>query len=398
MEEQNSTKKNILYTLLTVTIAGIIFTIFYFFFIRTPAKSGGGLENSIIGRFLGFPEPKLKEDPLPPPSQEAEEVATTTFPTIEPKLVQLTDFPVSSFAFNTKEDRIIFYKKEGGNMFSYDFSGKIKDKISNITIVGIFDVAWNPAQDRRVVSYLDQETIKSFVHIATSAVALLPQQIKSQSWSPDGKSLAYLAENNTRINLVIADAAGKNQKNIYTTPLRDARIQWVTQDRIIFETAPSGVAEGFVFSFSRNNGNFNKLIKGFGVTSKWSPGGALALVSQTNAQGKNIALSVYDSAGEELFNPNLATFSEKCFWLAVKKAYCAVPRNNQSNITWPDEYLRGEINTADKIVTMDMEKNDVREIFSEENFDISSLMVTKDEKYAVFIDRADGTMWSIKLK
>lgn len=400
MEEQSSIKKYIIYAVLTIVIVGIMFAIFYYFFLPSGIEKGKRVENSIIGRLLGFPEPKPREEPLPPlsTSTPSEIQATSTIPAIEPKLIQLTDFSVSSMALSAKEDRVMFYKKDGGNMFSYTLNGQVKDRISNITIIGIYDVSWNTKQDRRVVSYLDQEIIKSFMHTATSVVTLLPQQIKSPVWSPDGKSLAYLSESNARTNLVVADSSVKNQKIISTTPLRDARIYWATPDRIIFETAPSGVADGFVFAFSRARGLFDVLIKGFGITSKWSPDGSLAFVSKTNNQGKQLSLTIFDSAGNETFIPNIATIAEKCFWLTIRKAYCAVPKNTQPNSVWPDDYLRGEVHTSDKLVAIDIEKNDVREVFKEKNFDMSNLLVTKNEAYTLFIDRTDGTIWSLKLK
>ncbi len=384
------------YIVIGIIAVGIILAGFYFLFIRTGGAENSGFENTIIGRFLGFPEPKPKDDETALPSPPKEPIETTT--PIEPKLVQLTDFPVSSISLNKKEDRVIFYKKDGGNMFSYDLSGKTKDKLSNLTIIGIFDVQWNTSQNRRVVSYLDQDTIKSFVHIATSAVALLPQQIRSPVWSPDEKSLAYLTDTNARLNLIIADIAGKNQKNVYTTPIRDPHIQWITSDRIIFETAPSGLVESFIFVFSRSRESFDTVMTGFGLTTKWSPDGAFALGSQTNGRGKKPILLVYDTAGNKRFDTNLATISEKCTWVGAKKAYCAVPRDIQSNAVWPDDYLRGEIHTADKLVIIDVEKNEVREVFNEGNFDISNLVVTKGETYALFIDRTEGTLWSAKLK
>ena len=47
------------------------------------------------------------------------------------------------------------------------------------------------------------------MHIGTSSIAVLPQDIKSFSWSPDGKSLAYLTPKDGALNLVIADSAGR---------------------------------------------------------------------------------------------------------------------------------------------------------------------------------------------
>ncbi len=316
----------------------------------------------------------------------------------EAVLMALADFPVVSLALNPAGNKVLFYKKDGGGLFVVDFNGKNQEKISNLTVVGLIDALWTRAGDRASVFYLDQEILKSFVQIGTSSVTALPQDLKSFSWSPDGKSLAYLVKKNNELSLVIADSAGRNPRTVYTTPIADAQLSWITSDRIAFQTAPSGLAEGFLFVFSRSNGILSRILGPvFGLTSFWSPDGSQVLTASTEANGRNLKMIIYDASGKAVFSITPPTLPEKCFWASTTLLYCAVPQNNLANTVWPDDYLRGELNTSDRILLIDIKEKKVGEIYNSD-FDISDLRVTKNQDYLFFIDRKNGTPWSLKLK
>ena len=315
------------------------------------------------------------------------------------RLVRLTDFSVVSPSLNQDESRVLFYKKDGGDLSSSDFNGASQEKISNITIVGITEAIWSPSRDRAAVFYLDDETLKSFLHRSTTSVAVLPQNLASFSWSPDGKNVAYIESKNERVNLVMADAAGKNAKAIATTPLRDAKIRWITADRVAFQTPPSGLAEGFLFIFSRSAGTFNKIAGPlFGLMSTWSGDGSRVLVSSTGFNGSGLKLVVLDASGKLIFDTGVGTLATKCVFAGNQEVFCALPRALTSNSVMPDDYLRGDINTLDKIVRINVDKKEVTEVFGENSFDAEQLIITKNRDYLFFVNRTDGTLWSIKLK
>lgn len=391
MNELKRTKL-IIYFILGIMVLGLLGLLTYSRFTTTgrkPTPKGPG----ITGRLSdGRPTPTEKR---PEKLNLGEE-----FPVAAgQKLIKITDFSVVSPSLNKEENKILYYKKDGGNLYSSDFSGQKQEKISNLTIVGILEALWSPARDRAAVFYLDQETLKGFLHIGTSSVAILPQNLKSFSWSPDGKSLSYLIFKDDRLNLVSGDSAAKNIKNIFSTPVLDAQISWVSADKIAMQTAPSGAAEGFIFLYSRASGSFQKILGAiFGLTSLWSPDSSRILISSTNSAGRNLRLAVTDTSGKILFNSNLATLPEKCTWADNKEIYCALPRDISTENIWPDEYLRGEVNTTDSLVKVNIEKKEIEGIFTEEGFDVSSLILSKDKNYLFFINRVDGTLWSLKIK
>lgn len=388
--ENNITTKRLIYIISGIILLGIL-GYFLYSSIKTSQKKQPE-EKGVTGRFPGTLPPSAKKEIPGQPSEK--EISGAP----EARLIRLTDFSVVSAALNKNESKILFYKKDGGDLFSSDFRGENREKISNLTIVGISDAIWSPSKDRAAVFYLDQETKKGFLHIGTSSVAILPQDIISFSWSPDGKFLAYLTKKDTHTDLIVADSSGKNQKVVFSSPILEANIQWITTDKIALATAPSGLAEGFLFLYSRGIGSFNKVVAANGLTALWSPDGNKIITASTNAAGKDLHLVLQDASGKEIWTPAMQTFPEKCFWLSAKEFNCAAPRFISPRAVLPDEYLRGEISTTDRIIAADTEKKILREIFNEGNFDISNLLATKDQSYLFFVNRKDGALWSYKLK
>ncbi len=389
----NRTKRIIYISIMVVIFIVLGYLLFRSLFIKeTVVKDSVG---RITGRAPGTGLPQFGEGAVL--VEEPREIEISGRP--EQKLIRLSGFPVVSPALDATQKKIRFYKKDGGDLLQSDFSGESQEKISNLTIIGLLEALWAPKGDRAAVFYLDGEQLKSFLHIGTTSTAALPQDLSGFSWSPDGKSLAYLQKRDDKLNLVVADSSARSSQTIFSTPILDAQIQWVTNDRFAVQTAPSGLAEGFIFSYSRSSGAFTKVLGPLlGLTSLWSPDGSKVLVSSTGTDGKNLRLSVNDSSGKALFNITPPTLPQKCKWLSPQKLYCAVPRTSPANSVLPDEYLRGELNTSDRIIRLDLESKKIEEIFNQEDFDISDLLLTKAEDYLFFINRKDGALWSLKLK
>lgn len=387
--------KRIIYLIVGVLVLGLLGFLIYSFYSpaetpKTPRTEGisgrlgtGGLSGAGEGETLA----------------ETGDITTAIVGRPEETLVRLADFPVISPALNSAEDRVIYYKKDGGDLFSSDFGGEKREKISNLTILGLTEAVWSKREDRAAVFYLDGETLKGFLHLATSSIASLPQNLKGLSWSPDGGSLAYLAPNEDRLNLIVADSSARGPRTIFTTPILDLQLNWVTQDKFALNTAPSGLAEGYIFTFQRASGAFTRILGPFfGLTSSWSPDGSRILAATTDRSGGDLRLTVHDSTGKTLLAVTPPTLPEKCAWLNSSELFCAVPSPLPSGVVWPDDYLRGELNTGDRVISLDLEKKEIKEVMGRSNFDIANLTVTKDRSNLFFVNRKDGTLWSLKIR
>ena len=392
-------KKRIIY----LSLAGIVLLIGAYFvwrlFIRssTPTQPTG--QPPINGSVPGFPQggggattPNGTGTSTPP---------ITTLPPEAQKLLQLTDYAIIGPSLNKDETRVLFYKKDGGGLYAIDFDAKATDKISPVTIIGLLEATWSRNRDRSTVEYLDGDTLKSFLHIGTSSVAVLPPNTYSPTWSPDGKSLAYLIARDNLTNLIITDASGKNPRTVFSTPLPDASITWIAPQKIEFLTAPSGLAEGFSLVYTLGSGSLSQALGPFyGLATLWSPDGSKVLASFTDRTGRNPRLSIFGATGKELRRLSPHTLSDKCAWSPDGgDIYCAVPRRPPTgDAVWPDDYLRGEFESTDRVVDINTDTKEVAPVLDEGAFSLSNLFVTKDKAILFFVNRIDGTLWRYKLK
>lgn len=396
-------KKRIIYITLTLIVA-LSAAGFYLWRSVSPAappakEEPQGVIERIFGRIFGTPAL------LPPPPTLPPRVATPPPPTSEElevneqkQLLQLTDFAVVSPSLDAKETRILFYKKEGGDMMASPFHSTVPEKLSHITIVGLLEGIWAPKKGRALLRYLDREEVKSFLHVGTSTVVLFPFNVQSFSWSPSGTQIAYTLRTDDGLDLVTADASGKNARTIFHTPLVNTHIQWVTADEIVFTTTPSSMAEGHAYIYRPSSGAFTKILGPFyGLMVRFSPDGTHALFSHVERGGKNLTLFSYDARTGRSIDLGIATLPEKCAWAGADALYCAVPRTVATE-QWPDQYLRGENASLDKIVRITLKDTNITTIFDEGAYDMQDIFLTSDENILGFVDRRDGTLWRVKLK
>lgn len=390
-----SRTKLIAYVIIALLALGVIAFFLYRLFASPPTGLPQELPG-ITGRTIGGAPGGIATDEQPgggtPPLPDLPSIA-------EQKLVRLTDFTVVSPSLNKTEDKILFYKKDGGDLLSSDFQGKQPEKLSNLTIVGLMEAIWAPTRDRAAIFYLDSGVVKGFLHIGTSSVAILPQDITSAAWSPDGKSFAYTRRENDELVLVVSDAAGKNPRTTFKTPVLDARIQWVDANRIAFATPPSGLAEGYVFAYSRASSAFERILGPvFGLQSLWSPAASRILISRTPRGGERVTLLVYERQRREARQLDTVSFADKCAWGDEDEIWCAAPRDFAGASLLPDQYLTGEFHPSDRIIRIGLRTGSTEEVFGEGDFDMEHLIVTKDKKYLFFVNRKDGALWSLNLR
>ncbi len=393
-------KKLIIYGAVALIVIGVGAYLWY----RTlgaPSAEPEEPATGVTGGVSGLPIPEAART-VPTGAEEA--VAAESQQNLglgERTLLQLTDYPVIAPMLSSAENKILFYKKDGGDLIALDLNGENEEKLSNITVVGVVEALWSGARDRAAVFYVDGEIKKGFIHIiagGTTTTSVLPNNITSASWSPSGAAFAYTVRNGDALDLVTADARGGGRRVTFSTPLIDAVIRWVTADKIVFSTPPSAFAEGYAFQLTRSTGAFTKLAGPFfSFTWNPSPDGTIALASSAGRGGKNPASAIRDAAGAVVFQlPALVTIADKCSWFNEKKLYCAVPLSIPAGSAWPDNYLRGEVKTQDRLMLVDLGAKLAQDVYGTVNFDMSDLVITKDERYIFFVNRPDGTLWRVR--
>lgn len=390
-----SRTKRIVWTILGIVVLGVLGYTVYRLLLPAPVRPGDEGQTVSGG---SLPSPAL---PQPTPGAGTPEtLPLPDLPSIsEDRLTRLTDFPVVSPSLTKDESGVLFYKKSGGDLWKSDFTGKKQEKQTNLTIVGLIEATWQAGGGRGVVQYTDADTIKSFLQIGTSTIAVLPQGITGVAWSPDGASVAYTLPRGDRLELVVTDAAGKNLRSAFQTPLTDASLSWPASDLITFDTAPASTADGYVFGFSRRDGSFTKIAgPQRGLMAQWSPDGAMAVISGIPPGKQQTELTLFGRQKKESFSVPLATMAKKCAWADATSLFCAVPKTIPGDTPLPDAWLMGTFNPADRIVRVDAATRAVSPVFDEGDFDMAPLLVTKDKKRLLFVSRRDGTLWTLKLQ
>ena len=399
MDQHSSIPKIVTIILVVAILIGIGVAAMWWFLLRDTAPIRPPVQPGIGGPAVDIPFPDITPAATDIPDENV--AVGPPGDLSQPILVQLTDFAIIGPSLNKDETKILFYKKDGGDLISSAFDQPLHEQIANLTIIGLVDALWSPARDRAALFYTDQNALRSFLHIGESTIATLPQNIITFSWSPNGKELAYLvrSEDSPQSSLAIAASSGNNQKTISTIPLVDADISWVTSALISFQTKPSGLAPGSLYTFSRSTHLLNRAVGPLnGLQALWSQDGTLVMIASTNGKGQEPKLSIYDAKGDLKGQNNAVTLPEKCVWVAAKELICGVAESLPAGAIFPDDYLRGEITTHDRLVLFDFTSKESSYLLSQSNFDITHPIITKNKEYLFFINRADGTLWSLRLK
>jgi Tol biopolymer transport system component len=102
---------------------------------------------------------------------------------------------------------------------------------------------WNHNGDRLVV-HTNNGPESRAEHVALMSISANNQDVlrtlakgrlpfKTPCWSPDGKRLAYIANNNAESYLVIADPDGSNPKSMVSLPIGESTLVWAPDSRHI---------------------------------------------------------------------------------------------------------------------------------------------------------------------
>ncbi len=296
---------------------------------------------------------------------------------------------------------LLYVLRENGRVASSDLDGNNEKILTEVTLPAIYEALWSPKKDRIAMFYNDGGTIKQFINgVATGTVSkFLPQETISFDWSPDGQSIGYLARRGSNTSLITADVMNKNPLLLYTTPIPDLTLRWISKKTILLVSRPSGLAPSLVISFDLGLKKAKVLFSGRnGLTLNPSPNGAFLLISETSGKGQLLPLTVYD-VEKAIFNRlNITTLAEKCSFAGdLKKLYCAIPKNTP-NGPMPDKWYMGAAAFSDRIVEVDLGTNQTIMLMEDEaDIDAVLLFTSTDGRHLFFQDKKTNTLWRIVL-
>ncbi|MFH1030643.1 MAG: hypothetical protein V1770_05290 [bacterium] len=320
------------------------------------------------------------------------------------KTSQIYEKPVFGTALAPNGLDIMSYDKTEGKFIRISPDGKISYMSDNV-FHNVDEIIWSPTKNEVILEYPDGANI--LYNFKTRKQFTLPKHWENFSFSPQGnqitaKSISDYPEYNWLIvsapdgsTLKPVERLGENGDKVYTN--------WSPNNQIIaMFTESKDFDRQNLYFIGQNGENFPlTLIEGRGFEGLW------------NKKGDNLLYSVYNSASQ--FKPllwtvttegnsmsqyrkkiNINTWASKCSFSSNVELYCAVPEAlpEGSGIypeiadTVPDNIYKIDISTGTKKLIAR----------PEDNATIDQLLISDDEKYLYYTNKASGMMKKIILK
>jgi hypothetical protein len=332
-------------------------------------------------------------------------------------LVKIVDAPTGGGAFvqaNNTTD-IYLIDKASGNTFSFNPTLRVLARLSNTTLPRISQSLWTTDGKSLIAEYLDDNGVlktysAQFVpgQMASSSKLaeiilqgkFLPPNISALALSPSTAKLFYILPTDSGSDGYIANIDGTKATKIFTAPLAEWLVSWPQEGTIVLTTKPASSVPGHVYSLNTKTGGLSELIGGpNGLTALLSPTGSK--VAYTDDSNR---LQIYSPSTGATLTTSIFTRTDKCVWSQKEKdsLYCAVPATIPSG-NYPDAWYQGLVSFTDSFVKINTVTNSATIISKpadeyNQNIDATNLSLSKDERYLLFMNKKDYTLWTLNLE
>lgn len=333
-------------------------------------------------------------------------------------LTQLTKNAISGAAYYGTSTAL-YMEKATGNIYKIKLDGSDKVRLSNTTVPETFEAFWSYKSDKMAVRYFSDaaaDDIKlavktilvSISHLlkATSTAvmeaelkgATMPTSVSEMAVSPQEDKIFYLNQTENATEGVVADFSNKNQKKIFELAFGEFNVSWPAKDIVVLLTKPSSKAKGYLYFLNPKTGSLTRTLGDLnGLIASVSPDGEKILFNFVS-QGE-IKTSLFDIKQKTSSDVGFATLADKCAWSSKNKniVYCAAPQKIFGS-DYPDSWYQGTSFFDDGIWSKNTLTGENQNILERFGADIINLRASSDDKYLIFTDKIDGTLWSLKLK
>ena len=366
----------------------------FFVFIRQAAAPGGPVPGGlpVIGgraRLGGAEGTGQTEPPAAGPGQE------------KVTLVEIVTTDVLAPTLSADGKSLYYIDRASGHILTSDLDGNNEKTITNLTLLEAYAAVWSPQKTYVTIFYHESGITKKFVSSLATATPsrFLPQDVTSFAWSPDGRELAYLVTQGGETRLVIADAALRQTRTAYTTPVPDFTLAWANRTTLLLVSRPSGLAPSLVLAVNPESRRAEPIIAGRpGVVAVAAPDGSGIIYSKSSSTGAADALAFRRLSDGTEVPLGIHTIAEKCaFARGAARAFCGVPSGAIPPPS-PDVWYQGAVSFTDAIVEVNIESGATEtRMAGEANLDVTWPFVSTDNRYLFFQDKNTGTLWRFTL-
>lgn len=316
---------------------------------------------------------------------------TRTVPSLEPGVEPITEIVPS----------LRYVERATGHVYQTYLDTKITGKISNSTIPSVYEIIFDSRANSVIYRYIseDDKSITSFLATLGGKSNFLNTNILAISLSPDKSKFFSIIKSASGVIGTTKSFDETKTSQVFTSAFSEWTPQWATEQSIYLTTKPSYLVEGSIFSLNIANGTLSKIFGGVsGLTTLASNDGANILYGATLNSGPR--LNIFNIKNRTSVDLDKYGLPEKCVWsLDNVNIYCAVP-NTIVGIQYPDSWYQGLVSFDDyfiKINTLTKETSTLANSKNETPIDGTQLFLNKDESKLFFINKKDGTLWSLDL-
>lgn len=336
------------------------------------------------------------------------------------KLRKVWSDPVAGFGlFDSPRGTMLRHiEKSTGHIYETEFFSPKQERISNTTIPRVYEAQWGSSSSTLIARFLedDNQTIDTFsLALKPTIVPKGAQSTSTQyttvgtllagridGFSVLGSNLFSITTTETSSSGFTSSMAGVGGKQIWNSPIRELLPQFVNGTTVALTTKPYSGINGYLYFVDTTNGGVKKILGDIdGLSTLVSPDGKKVLALSQIGTDRMISYTVSDRSVQNL---NPVAFPEKCVWSKkdTNVLYCAVSKqilDTQSLTNW---YM-GSVQFTDDIWKYDLKGNTenlITNLSSEsggESIDVMKPALSDNEQYLVFINKRDGSLWSLDL-
>jgi hypothetical protein len=368
---------------------------------------------------LPFGNTSDNKNPTPTEPNQTGQTDTSTTKSIG-KLTQIYKTPTSGSVFFTRKNTQIIRFTDRANGNSYEFIPETNPndatRITNTTIPKIQESIWSNNGSSLVLRYLDDKTdgIVSFagkINVSTTTAGIsgqmigsfLPANIKQLVINPSGNKIFSFSNNQNKNGSIgiFSSLDGSNKIQSFSSPLADLNVFWPTDNIITFTTKPTYGKVGYLFFYNIQEDSFTKIMGDVSGMITLTNGDA-SLVAYSFTQNNLSNLNVYDVKNNIRKLVQFYDLADKCVWGQNNKTmlYCAAPKNIQQ-ANYPDVWYQGLLSFSDNFWQINTDTGETKLIYetnnTNENIDGFNMVISADDKYVVFQNKNDLSLWLLNL-
>lgn len=319
-------------------------------------------------------------------------------------IIALTSSPTVSPTISASGDAIIYWNSTDSRFYIVSSAGAAQ-ALSPKEFFSIESAMFSSDRANALISYPDGAKIVYNFKIGTQYT--LPSFWKDFSFSPDGASLVFKSIGRDIESRVLATASldGSNFQDLTTLGDNESHAYplWSPQGGIVaLYTEASGLERQNLFFVGEHNEQFQSIpIPGLGFKAMWTNrSGRLIFQTYSGDTSYRPDLWIVDasvgSLGTNRRDLHVETFLDTCALSADDRTlFCAIPRDlpegagltPQIAETLSSDFWKIDLETGLKTLLL----------APRDPVNVETVLVSSDEKYLFFKNRADGRLYEIKL-